>query len=70
MNSADIAGNLIASGAGFAGASGASDQCIFILRRFILRRHRFTAAVANETDYPMDLAALNRVIATAIATLT
>jgi hypothetical protein len=28
------------------------------------------AAVANETDYPMDLAALNRVIATAIATLT
>ena len=27
-------------------------------------------AVANETDYPMDLAGLNRVIATAIATLT
>ena len=45
MNSADIAGNLIASGAGFAGASGASDQCIFILRR-----HRFTVAVANGTD--------------------
>ena len=45
-------------------ASGASDQ-----RIFILRRHRLTVAVANETDYPMDLAALNRVIATAIATL-
>ena len=55
MNSADIAGNLIASGAGFAWASGASDQ-----RIFILRRHRFTVAVANETDYPMDLAVLNR----------
>jgi hypothetical protein len=65
MNSADIAGNLIASGAGFAWASGASDQ-----RIFILRRHRFTVAVANETDYPMDLAALNRVIATATAILT
>jgi len=46
-------------------ASGASDQ-----RIFILRRHRLTVAVANETDYPVDLAALNRVIATAIATLT
>jgi hypothetical protein len=46
-------------------ASGASDQ-----RIFILRRHRLTVAVANETDYPMDLAALNRVIATAIATLS
>jgi CubicO group peptidase (beta-lactamase class C family) len=46
-------------------ASGASDQ-----RVFILRRHRLTVAVANETDYPMDLAALNRVIAIAIATLT
>ena len=46
-------------------ASGASDQ-----RIFILRRHRMTVAVANETDYAMDLAALNRVIATAIATLT
>jgi hypothetical protein len=46
-------------------ASGASDQ-----RIFILRRHRLAVAVANETDYPMDLAALNRVIATAIATLT
>jgi CubicO group peptidase (beta-lactamase class C family) len=45
-------------------ASGASDQ-----RIFILRRHRLTVAVANETDHPMDLAALNRVIATAIATL-
>jgi hypothetical protein len=44
-------------------ASGASDQ-----RIFILRRHRLTVAVANETDYPMDLAALNRVIATATLT--
>jgi CubicO group peptidase (beta-lactamase class C family) len=44
-------------------ASGASDQ-----RIFILRSHRLVAAVANETDHPMDLAALNRVIATAIAT--
>jgi len=42
-------------------ASGASDQ-----RVFILRRHRLTVAVANETDHKMDLAALNRVIATAI----
>ena len=42
-------------------ASGASDQ-----RVFILRRHRLTVAVANETDYSMDLGALNRVIATAI----
>jgi hypothetical protein len=39
-------------------------------RIFILRRHRLTVAVANETDYPMDLAALNRVIDAAIATLT
>jgi CubicO group peptidase (beta-lactamase class C family) len=45
-------------------ASGASDQ-----RIFILRKHRLTVAVANETDHPMDLAALNRVIATAIETL-
>jgi CubicO group peptidase (beta-lactamase class C family) len=45
-------------------ASGASDQ-----RVFILRRHRMTVAVANETDHPMDLAVLNSVIATAIATL-
>jgi CubicO group peptidase (beta-lactamase class C family) len=43
-------------------ASGASDQ-----RIFILRRHRLTVAVNNETDHPMDLAALNRVIAAAIA---
>jgi hypothetical protein len=43
-------------------ASGASDQ-----RIFILRRHRLTVAVSNETDHPMDLAALNRVIASAIA---
>jgi CubicO group peptidase (beta-lactamase class C family) len=42
-------------------ASGASDQ-----RIFILRRHRLTVAVNNETDHKMDLAALNRVIATAI----
>ena len=45
-------------------ASGASDQ-----RIFILRRHRLTVAVNNETDHPMDLAALNRVIAVAIAEL-
>jgi len=44
-------------------ASGASDQ-----RIFILRHHRLTVAVNNETDHPMDLAALNRVIATAVAT--
>jgi Beta-lactamase len=43
-------------------ASGASDQ-----RIFILRRHRLTVAVSNETDYSMDLAALNRAIAAAIA---
>ena len=43
-------------------ASGASDQ-----RIFILRRHRLTVAVSNETDHPMDLIALNHVIATAIA---
>jgi CubicO group peptidase (beta-lactamase class C family) len=43
-------------------ASGASDQ-----RIFILRGHRMVVAVANETDHPMDLGALNRVIATAIA---
>ncbi len=42
-------------------ASGASDQ-----RIFILRRHRLTVAVSNETDHPMDLLALNQVIATAI----
>jgi CubicO group peptidase (beta-lactamase class C family) len=43
-------------------ASGASDQ-----RIFILRGHGLTVAVNNETDYPMDLAALNRVIGVAIA---
>ena len=42
-------------------ASGASDQ-----RIFILRRHRLTVAVNNETDHPMDLGALNRLIAAAI----
>jgi CubicO group peptidase (beta-lactamase class C family) len=42
-------------------ASGASDQKIFILRR-----HRLTVAISNETDYAMDMAALNRLIATAI----
>ncbi len=43
-------------------ASGASDQ-----RIFVLRRHRLTVAVSNETDHPMDLLALNHVIATAIS---
>jgi hypothetical protein len=43
-------------------ASGASDQ-----RIFILRRHRLTVAVSNETDHPMDLLALNQLIAAAIA---
>ena len=42
-------------------ASGASDQKIFILRR-----HRLTVAISNETDHAVDMAALNRVIATAI----
>ena len=42
-------------------AAGASDQ-----RIFLLRRHRLTVAVANETDHPMDLAALDRLIAAAI----
>jgi CubicO group peptidase (beta-lactamase class C family) len=42
-------------------ASGASDQKIFVLRR-----HRLTVAVSNETDHAMDMAALNRLIATAI----
>lgn len=42
-------------------ATGASDQ-----RVFILRRHRLVVGVSNETDHPMDLAALNGVIATAI----
>jgi CubicO group peptidase (beta-lactamase class C family) len=44
-------------------AAGASDN-----RVFILRRHRLTVAVTNETDHPMDLAALDRMIATAINT--
>ena len=43
-------------------ASGASDQ-----RIFILRRHRLTVAVSNETDHPINLLALNQVIAAAIA---
>lgn len=43
-------------------ASGASDQ-----RIFILRRHRLTVAVANETDHKLDLVALNHLIATAIS---
>ena len=47
---------------GRSGRSGASDQ-----RIFILRRHRLTVAVSNETDHPMDLPALNQLIATAIA---
>ena len=42
-------------------ASGASDQKVFILRR-----HRLTVAVSNETDHAMDLAALNRLVATAV----
>jgi CubicO group peptidase (beta-lactamase class C family) len=42
-------------------ASGASDQ-----RIFVLRGHRLVAAVANETDHPMDLSALNRLIAVAL----
>jgi CubicO group peptidase (beta-lactamase class C family) len=44
-------------------ASGAGDQ-----RIFILRRHQLVVAVANETDHPMDLSALNRAIAIAIGT--
>ncbi len=42
-------------------AAGASDQ-----RIFILRRHRLSVAVTNETDHPMDLVALDRMIAAAI----
>jgi CubicO group peptidase (beta-lactamase class C family) len=42
-------------------AAGASDQKIFILRR-----HRLTVAVSNETDHAMDMAALDRLIATAM----
>ena len=44
-------------------AAGASDN-----RVFILRRHKLTVAVTNETDHKMDLGALNRLIATAIST--
>jgi CubicO group peptidase (beta-lactamase class C family) len=44
-------------------AAGASDN-----RVFILRRHRLTVAVSNETDHPKDLTALDRMIATAIDT--
>jgi CubicO group peptidase (beta-lactamase class C family) len=42
-------------------ALGASDQ-----RIFILRRQRLTVAVTNESDYPVDLGALNRLVAAAI----
>ena len=42
-------------------AAGASDNKVFILRR-----HKLTVAVTNETDHKMDLKALNRLIATAI----
>jgi hypothetical protein len=35
---------------------------------FILRRAGLVVAVTNETDHKMDLGALNRLIATAIAT--
>jgi CubicO group peptidase (beta-lactamase class C family) len=44
-------------------AAGASDN-----RVFILRRHRLTVAISNESDHPMDLVALDQMIATAIAT--
>ena len=43
-------------------ASGASNQ-----RILVMHRHCLTVAVSNETDYPMDLAALNHTIAEAIA---
>lgn len=43
-------------------ASDASNQ-----RILVLHRHCLTVAVSNETDYPMDLAALNHTIAEAIA---
>ena len=42
-------------------AAGASDQ-----RIFVFRRHRLTAVVTNETEHPIDLALLNRVLATAL----
>ncbi|MCC7271139.1 MAG: serine hydrolase [Alphaproteobacteria bacterium] len=45
-------------------ASGASDQKVIILRG-----HRLVIAVANETDHPLDLAALDGVGAAAIATV-
>lgn len=45
-------------------ASGASDQ-----RIFILRRQRLVVAVSNETDYPMDLPALGRLVAAAAASV-
>lgn len=48
--------------ADMAWASGASDQ-----RIFILRRQRLTIAVANETDHAVNMAALNRLIAAAVA---
>jgi CubicO group peptidase (beta-lactamase class C family) len=44
-------------------AAGASDN-----RVFILQRHRLTVAVSNESDHPMDLVALDQMIAAAIAT--
>ncbi len=43
-------------------ASGASEQ-----RIIILPRHQLVAAVANEADHPVDLAALNDTIAAALA---
>jgi CubicO group peptidase (beta-lactamase class C family) len=46
-------------------ASGASDQ-----RVIILREHGLVIAVANETDHPMDLRALDRLGAAAIAQVT
>jgi CubicO group peptidase (beta-lactamase class C family) len=42
-------------------ASGASDQKVFVLRGA-----RLTVAVSNETDHAMDIAALNRLVATAV----
>jgi CubicO group peptidase (beta-lactamase class C family) len=45
-------------------AAGASDQ-----RIFVFRRHGIVAVVTNETDHPIDLAALNRVLATALEVL-
>ncbi len=45
-------------------ASGASDQ-----RIFILRRQRLVVAVANETDHPMDLPALGRLVAAGVGSV-